>query len=66
VFAVEGALIIFDMVFNMEILMFHSFIYPVKCHWKLYVPQDVKMYKNVLLTDCAYLCFFTTLAKKSV
>ena len=54
---------IFDMMFYMEISMFHSFICPVKCHWKLYVPQDVKLYIDVLLTD--YLCFFTTLPIKS-
>jgi len=53
------------MMFNMEILMFPSFIYPVKCNWKLYVPQDVTMYIIVLVTDCVYLCFFTTLAIKS-
>jgi len=50
---------------NIEILMFHTFICPVKCHWKLYVPQDVTLYINVLLTDFAYLCFFTTLRIKS-
>jgi hypothetical protein len=56
---------IIDMTLNMKILMFHSFVYPVKCHWKLYDPQDVTLYIKVLLTDCAYLCFLTTMAIKS-